>query len=87
MKLFMQKQTKNLAFCFFTFALAALFPFAVRAQQSTLKGILQDSKGDPIEFASVALMQSTDSVLVKAAVTNETGMFIFESIVAGSSIE
>ncbi len=83
MTLFMQKQTKILAICFFIFAVAVLSPLAVPAQQSTLKGILQDAKSNPVEFASVALMQLKDSALVKVAVTNATGVFTFDNIMAG----
>jgi iron complex outermembrane recepter protein len=78
-----EKQIRRFAFGWIAFTFSTLFSLTVQAQQSTLKGILQDAKGNPAAFATAALLQLKDSVLVKAAVANEAGVFIFQNIPAG----
>lgn len=48
--------------------------------QSFLKGILTDSDGSPIEFATVALKKMQDSTVVKVEMTNESGSFEMQGI-------
>ncbi len=64
-------------------AAAVWLSTASQAQQSTLKGILSDANGKPTEFATIALLQSKDSALVKVAISNEEGAFSFQNISAG----
>jgi len=52
--------------------------------QSILKGRISDPKGRPAEFTSVLLLKSTDSTLIKSALTNEQGNYIFNSINYGT---
>jgi iron complex outermembrane recepter protein len=79
----MNKQTTNFAFRWISFVFFTLLSVAMHAQQGTLKGILQDSKGEATAFATAALLQSKDSTLVKVVLADEAGVFVFENIAAG----
>ena len=52
--------------------------------QSVVKGALQDSKSETLPYAHVGLYNPADSSLVKVETTNESGMFRFANIPAGS---
>ena len=59
---------KPLFILFFLFSISSLF-----SQQ--ISGTITDSNGNAIEFVSVTLFQSADSLLVKGEVTDEQGKF------------
>lgn len=63
----------------FIFTIACTF-----AQTSGITGSLQDSDGQPVLYANIALRNAADSVLVKVEVSDETGAFAFRNIAAGS---
>lgn len=50
----------------------------------TINGIILDAQGKPVDFATVGLFKSTDSSLVKTALTAADGKFEFASINPGS---
>ncbi|MDO7851728.1 TonB-dependent receptor domain-containing protein [Hymenobacter convexus] len=52
-------------------------------QRGILSGQVQTAAGAPIEFATVTLHRTTDSVVVKSEFSDEKGVFRFEQAVAG----
>ncbi len=50
----------------------------------TVSGQVQEADGKPLAFATVLLYHSTDSVLVKGAITTEAGQFTFDRVTSGS---
>jgi outer membrane receptor protein involved in Fe transport len=55
------------------------------AQTGTIKGTIIDHQNkQPIEYATVTLLKSRDSVIVMGSVTNAGGSFTFASIAPGS---
>ncbi len=57
----------------------------VRAQvkNTTIEGAIIDMSSKPLAFASVSLLNATDSTLVKIAVTDDTGGYVFTGIPYG----
>lgn len=51
--------------------------------QTTLKGTLVDDKNKPLEFATVMLLNVSDSALVKGALSDRAGEYIFPQIKEG----
>ncbi len=68
------------------YLLLALF-FAVAATplqaQFTIEGQIQDTLGEPLSSATVALLQASDSILVSFALTDEHGIFVFKKVNKG----
>ena len=52
--------------------------------QTTIQGIIQDDQGTPLEFANALLLNAADSSLVRGAVTNQDGRYVFEKVLEGS---
>lgn len=62
-----------------------LLPFCLAAQTgASLSGTVQDKRPGPVVAASVSLLNATDTVLVKAAVTTGNGYFVFENLKPGT---
>ena len=61
----------------------SLLSFISSVGQS-IKGTVQNTKNQVIPFASISLLSSKDSSLVKTNVTNEAGEFVFLSVKRGS---
>src|SRR6185436_3234243 len=63
-----------------------LLPAGLHAQskEGTITGTIKDDAGKPVVYANAVLVQSHDSTLVKGAITDENGKFVFEDIAAGS---
>jgi hypothetical protein len=59
-----------------------------QTQPATAKvtGQLTDAQGKPMEFATVSLLNVTDSSLIKGTLTTDTGTYIFDHIAAGTYI-
>jgi protocatechuate 3,4-dioxygenase beta subunit len=70
------------------FALAAAvltFTYAGFAQtNSRVKGEVKDESQKPLQGITVSLLRSKDSSLVKAAITDKSGGYLFESVKDGS---
>lgn len=49
-----------------------------------VSGKLVNTSGQPVPFANILLLNSRDTLLVKATLTNETGVYRFENISNGS---
>lgn len=62
--------------------LILLFPFTNFAQ--TISGSLKDDQGKPLPGASITLKKSSDSSIVKIAVSKSSGTYDFQSIENGS---
>ena len=52
--------------------------------KGSLIGKVIDEKGKAVEFASVALLNKTDSTIVKGSIADSSGVFQFDSIIKGS---
>lgn len=50
---------------------------------SSITGAVRDSLLQPVPFAAVSLLKMPDSVLVKGAISNESGAFVFTNIQPG----
>ena len=48
--------------------------------QSTINGNVKDNKGEPLPYASILLLNPTDSSLVKGEITDVNGFFIIENV-------
>ncbi|WP_411031021.1 TonB-dependent receptor domain-containing protein [Spongiimicrobium sp. 3-5] len=69
----------------FLFTLISFSFFTLSAQQ-TINGSVAGDDGTPLAFANVLLQQETDSILVKGAITDENGNYLFENISPGNYI-
>lgn len=74
------KFLRNSLIAFLVFASTLSF-----AQTGTIKGLIVDQQSkQPVEYASVALLKSTDSSLVSGTVSKANGYFEFEKLPAGT---
>ena len=71
---------KNL---FFLFASFLFIPNSETFAQGKISGQITDDKNKIVEFASVTLLKSKDSTLVKGALSDQNGSFEFEKIPSG----
>ncbi|MBB6612704.1 TonB-dependent receptor [Pontibacter sp. Tf4] len=53
------------------------------AQQASIKGKVLDGAKNPVGYANVLLLHAADSSLVKGALSEESGSFMFDGIAAG----
>jgi len=53
------------------------------AQTCTVKGIIKDAGGKPVQYANVLLLKSFDSSLVKGMISDSLGKYSFENIEKG----
>ena len=53
------------------------------AKSSGVKGRIHDSKKTPVEFANVFIIKTSDSTIVKSALTDESGAYTFTDVAAG----
>ena len=66
--------------CLLTF----LFAFPLSGQNSSsVEGEIKDSLQLPIAFATVSLMNTADSTLAKASLSDESGVFTIEQLKTG----
>jgi len=54
--------------------------------QGKVSGSLQDEQGKPMDYATVSLLRAKDSSVVKGALSNDAGLYIFEHVNAGNYI-
>ncbi len=54
--------------------------------QTTIKGNVKDSLNAPIPFAAIGLFNAKDSSLVKGALCNDSGAYVFDNIKPGAYI-
>jgi hypothetical protein len=53
------------------------------AQSGSVKGIVKDVAGKPVQYANVLLLKSFDSSLMKGTITDSSGKYSFENIEKG----
>ena len=70
---------KTASVIFFTFCLS-LFAHS----QINIQGVVKDESGNPVEFATVALLSNSDSTLVKGVLTNEKGLYLIDLVLTGN---
>jgi len=63
--------------------LAFLFPLNLLAQ-NVIKGDVMDAQGNPLQFATVALLNPADSTLAHFGITNSQGQFEISKISSGN---
>jgi len=69
---------------FLVFIISLCFSGSIRTQaQSVVAGSMQDEKGKPIQYASVHLLKTVDSSLVKGAMSDAAGKYSFHNISQG----
>ncbi|HEX2630312.1 MAG TPA: outer membrane beta-barrel protein [Chitinophagaceae bacterium] len=68
----------------FTLLLCCCATFAQNSGK--IKGTVRDNSGKPLQSASVSLLRSTDSALVKAVATSKDGLYEFDNIRAGEYV-
>jgi hypothetical protein len=61
---------------------ACCLPCFVGAQQS-VSGIVSDTHGEPLHYATVLLLAAGDSALVMGGIADETGRYVFKDIQPG----
>ena len=81
MKLFKNKILTGI----FLLACIAGIPFQIKAA-NTISGRILDIKKQPIEFATISLLNSETNKYVKGQVSNEKGEFVIEKIIPGNYI-
>jgi iron complex outermembrane receptor protein len=54
--------------------------------QGKVSGSLQDEQGKPMDYATVSLLRAKDSSVVKGALSNDAGLYIFEHVNTGNYI-
>lgn len=57
-----------------------------KAVSARLSGKVTDEKPAPLDFATIRLLLAKDSSLVRTAITNADGLYIFEKVPAGTYI-
>ena len=61
------------------------FLFLISIQiKGQITGIVKNTKNEPVPFVNVLLLNAKDSVLIKGAITNETGGFLIETVDIGA---
>ena len=60
-----------------------LFSFSAFTQTANISGAVKDSDGKYLEFANVLLLSAKDSSLVRGAISEENGAYVFENISMG----
>ncbi|MEO1548170.1 MAG: TonB-dependent receptor [Bacteroidota bacterium] len=60
------------------------FPYALFAQEVTISGRVLDDKNLPVEYASLELFETTDTILVTGGITNKKGVFQLKNIAVGT---
>lgn len=70
----------------FVLVVLTVFPLFSFSQTGNVNGTLNDSKGSPVPYANVLLLQASDSSLVKGSVTDESGKFTLEEIAFGKYV-
>lgn len=79
---------KNITYISFIIALVLLFGYNAKGQVkiagSKVTGTVLDEQNKPLDFATVLLLNAKDSVLVKSAMTDLAGKFVFENLAKGS---
>ncbi|GGB14907.1 outer membrane beta-barrel family protein [Mucilaginibacter rubeus] len=75
---------------FYTLLLVAISCSVSFAQQAApaakVSGALLNEQGKPLDYATVSLLRASDSTVVKGALSNDAGVYVFDNIKAGNYI-
>ncbi|SEN15336.1 Outer membrane receptor proteins, mostly Fe transport [Mucilaginibacter gossypiicola] len=75
---------------FYTLLLVAISCGVSFAQQAPpaakVSGALLNEQGKPLDYATVSLLRASDSTVVKGALSNDAGVYVFTNIKAGNYI-
>ncbi|QTE35147.1 outer membrane beta-barrel family protein [Mucilaginibacter gossypii] len=75
---------------FYTLLLVAISCSVSFAQQAPpaakVSGALVNEQGKPLDYATVSLLRASDSTVVKGALSNDAGVYVFDNIKAGNYI-
>ncbi|QEM07387.1 TonB-dependent receptor [Mucilaginibacter rubeus] len=75
---------------FYTLLLVAISCSVSFAQQAApaakVSGALVNEQGKPLDYATVSLLRASDSTVVKGALSNDAGVYVFDNIKAGNYI-
>ncbi len=74
------KLASTITTCFLLFTAIAF----AQVSPGTVEGRVNDMNNNPVAFATVTLLKSSDSVLVKGALTDSLGNYVIENVPAGS---
>ena len=80
-----QKKMKLLPKCLnsLIFLIFSIFMMQFSQAQNDISGKVLDDTGVPLSFANVLLLKTSDSTLIKGAITEETGLFLLKNIPRG----
>src|SRR5687768_14900234 len=68
----------------FIFILLALYSFTASAQKAGIRGAVTDSlEKRPLQYSTVLLISSVDSILIRSARTNAQGQFTLNNLMKG----
>ncbi len=65
------------------FMILSIFMMQISQAQNDISGEVQDHNGEPLSFANVLLLKTSDSTLIKGAITEVTGLFLLKNIPSG----
>jgi iron complex outermembrane receptor protein len=83
----MKSITQKISFTLILMLIAISVTFAQGAKPGTkITGSLMDEKGKPMDYATVSILKTQDSSVVKGALSNQAGVYSFDHIAAGSYI-
>lgn len=68
------------------FVICLLFLFAAAGAWAQVSGRVVETNGQPVSYATAALMRPADSTIVNSALANDSGIFRIDGVRAGSYI-
>ena len=66
------------------FLIVLIFVMPFSQAQNSISGKVQDIEGEPLSFANVLLLKTSDSTLIKGTITEITGEFLLDNIPPGT---
>lgn len=77
----------NICYTLLLVAISCSVSFAQQAAPATkVSGALVNDQGKPLDYATVSLLRASDSTVVKGALSNDAGVYVFTNIKAGNYI-
>jgi len=75
----------NIFYTLLLVAISCSVSFAQQAVPATkVSGALLNDQGKPLDYATVSLLRASDSTVVKGALSNDAGVYVFTNIKAGN---
>lgn len=77
----------NICYTLLLVAISCSVSFAQQAAPAAkVSGALVNDQGKPLDYATVSLLRASDSTVVKGALSNDAGVYVFTNIKAGNYI-